>query len=61
MAKLGSAASSSAPARTNESHNVELADGTILQNMRDGSTREIARSRDRGISFGPVTHDCRAS
>lgn len=42
---------------TNESHNVELADGRVLQNMRDGMTREIAESTDGGISFGPVTRD----
>ena len=42
---------------TNESHNVELANGVVLQNMRDRKTREIAESNDGGISFGPVTHD----
>lgn len=42
---------------TDESHNVELKDGTILQNMRNGNTRAIARSRDGGVTFGPVTHD----
>lgn len=42
---------------TNESHNVELANGVVLQNMRDGKTREIAGSADGGITFGPVTHD----
>lgn len=42
---------------TDESHTVELNDGTILQNMRNGSTRSIARSHDGGITFGPVTHD----
>lgn len=42
---------------TNESHNVELANGVVLQNMRDGKTREIAESTDGGITFGPVTKD----
>lgn len=42
---------------TDESHNVELKDGVILQNMRDEKTREVARSSDGGISFGPVSHD----
>lgn len=41
-----------------ESHNVELASGIILQNMRSTEhTRAIARSHDGGISFGPVSHD----
>lgn len=44
-------------AGTDESHNVELKDGVILQNMRDGKTREVARSSDGGVSFGPVSHD----
>ncbi len=42
---------------TDESHNVEWQGGIILQNMRNGQTRAIARSHDGGISFGPVTHD----
>lgn len=43
---------------TDESHNVELAGGVILQNMRNTEhTRAIARSPDGGISFGPVTQD----
>lgn len=40
-----------------ESHNVELTDGTILQNMRNGPRRAIARSHDGGATFGPVEHD----
>ena len=42
---------------TDESHVVELADGTILQNMRNGHTRGIARSTDGGVTFGPMEHD----
>jgi sialidase-1 len=42
---------------TNESHNVELANGIVLQNMRDGKSREIAESKDGGITFGPGHHD----
>jgi len=42
---------------TDESHNVELNNGVILQNMRNGKTRAIARSFDGGISFGPVSYD----
>ncbi len=42
---------------TDESHNVELADGTILQNMRNGKRRAVARSADGGVSFGAVEHD----
>ena len=44
-------------AGTDESKAVELADGTVLQNMRNGPTRAIARSHDGGIAFGPVTND----
>jgi len=44
-------------AATDESHNVELAGGVILQNMRNGKTRAIARSTDGGVTFSPVTHD----
>jgi sialidase-1 len=29
----------------------------VLQNMRDGKTRAVARSNDGGITLGPVTHD----
>ena len=42
---------------TDESHNVELKHGVILQNMRGFKTRAIAESHDGGITFGPVTHD----
>jgi len=42
---------------TDESKAVELEDGTVLQNMRDGPRRAIARSRDGGITFGPLEHD----
>jgi sialidase-1 len=42
---------------TDESHNVELKDGIILQNMRNGKTRAVAQSNDGGASFGPVSHD----
>lgn len=42
---------------TDESHNLELRDGIILQNMRNGQHRAIARSHDGGIVFGPVSHD----
>jgi sialidase-1 len=42
---------------TDESHCVELADGTVLQNMRNGRERAVARSSDGGVTFGPVTHD----
>lgn len=42
---------------TDESHNVELGDGTILQNMRNGARRAVARSGDGGATFGPVEHD----
>jgi sialidase-1 len=44
---------------TDESHNVELADGTIVQNLRPvrGSARMIARSTDGGATFGPVAAD----
>ncbi len=41
---------------TDEHHCVELADGTILQNMRNGKRRMQAVSRDSGISFGEPTH-----
>jgi len=44
---------------TDESKAVELADGTILQNMRlrDSKTRAVARSTDGGITFGPAAPD----
>ena len=42
---------------TDESKCVELADGVIMQNMRNGPTRAVALSHDGGITFGPVTHD----
>ena len=44
-------------ANTDESHNIELESGVILQNMRNGRYRSIAYSHDGGITFGPVTHD----
>jgi sialidase-1 len=43
--------------QTDESKAVELTDGRILQNMRNGKTRAIAFSTDGGAHFGPVTHD----
>ena len=46
-----------AGAGTDESHVVELADGTILQNMRNGHTRAIARSADGGVTFSSMEHD----
>ncbi len=44
---------------TDESHNVELADGSIVQNMRPakGTARLIARSTDGGATFGAVQAD----
>lgn len=39
-----------------ESHAVESRDGTIIENMRNGKTRAVARSRD-GVQFGEVEHD----
>lgn len=42
---------------TDESHNVELKDGVILQNMRNGKTRAIARSKDGGVTLEPTEHD----
>jgi sialidase-1 len=44
-------------AGTDESKALELADGTVMQNMRNGKTRAIALSMDGGINFGPVSHD----
>ena len=42
---------------TDESHTVELGDGTIEQNMRNGKSRAVAFSHDDGATFGPVRHD----
>lgn len=42
---------------TDESHNVELRGGVILQNLRNGPRRAVARSTDGGITFAPVEHD----
>jgi sialidase-1 len=42
---------------SDESKAVELADGVVLQNMRNGQTRTVARSRDGGITFDPPEHD----
>jgi sialidase-1 len=42
---------------TDESHCVELAGGTIMQNMRNGKSRAVALSNDGGVTFGAVTHD----
>jgi len=42
---------------TDESKAVEIAEGIILQNMRDGRTRVVARSRDGGITFDAPVHD----
>jgi sialidase-1 len=42
---------------TDESKCVELHNGDILQNMRNGSTRSLALSHDGGVTFGSVTHD----
>ena len=42
---------------TDESHTVELGDGTIEQNMRNGKSRAVALSHDGGVTFGPVRHD----
>lgn len=42
---------------TDESHTVELPGGVILQNMRKGLLRAVARSSDGGITFGPVEDD----
>ncbi|MBL8219020.1 MAG: exo-alpha-sialidase [Bryobacterales bacterium] len=43
--------------KTDESKAIELAGGTVLQNMRNGPRRAIARSSDGGVSFAAVTHD----
>lgn len=45
---------------TNESKAVELADGTVLQNMRNmggKTTRSVARSHDGGVTFDPGVQD----
>ena len=43
---------------TDESHNVELDGGVVMQNMRTHSkVRGIAQSNDGGIKFGPITYD----
>lgn len=42
---------------TDESKCVELRDGRILQNLRNGPTRAVAISRDGGATFGPAGHD----
>ena len=44
-------------AGSDESKAIELKDGTILQNVRQGTRRSIARSRDGGATFGPVETD----
>ena len=41
---------------SDESKVVELADGTLLQNMRSGKRRLTARSRD-GVHFDAASHD----
>ena len=42
---------------SDESKAVELAGGTVLQNMRDGKSRLVARSGDGGVTFGAPEHD----
>ncbi|HEY3379329.1 MAG TPA: sialidase family protein [Armatimonadota bacterium] len=42
---------------TDENKAVELADGTILQNMRNRKTRVVARSHDAGVTFDAPVHD----
>lgn len=42
---------------TDESHTVELRNGAVMQNMRDGGTRAVALSLDGGERFGRVRHD----
>ncbi|MBS1824875.1 MAG: exo-alpha-sialidase [Acidobacteria bacterium] len=42
---------------TDESKVVELADGALLQNMRNGLRRAVARSTDGGVNFSAVSHD----
>ncbi|MBL8178390.1 MAG: exo-alpha-sialidase [Bryobacterales bacterium] len=43
--------------QTDESKAVELAGGVVLQNMRNGPRRAIARSTDGGVNFSAVSHD----
>ncbi len=40
-----------------ENRAIELGDGTILQNMRRGHHRLIARSKDGGVTHGPPEED----
>ncbi|MBM3735729.1 MAG: exo-alpha-sialidase [Acidobacteria bacterium] len=42
---------------TDESKAVELADGTVLENIRAGKARVVARSRDGGVSFDEPVPD----
>ncbi len=42
---------------TDESQVVELKDRTILQNIRDGQTRLVGRSKDGGIIVADIRHD----
>jgi len=42
---------------TDESHPIQLRNGDVMQNMRNGKTRAIAISKDGGATFGAVTHD----
>ncbi len=42
---------------TDESKAVEVSKGIILQNMRDGKTRMVARSHDGGVTFEAPAHD----
>jgi sialidase-1 len=42
---------------TDESHAVELPNGDILQNMRNGPFRSVALSHDGGLTFGPAHLD----
>jgi sialidase-1 len=44
-------------AGTDESKCVEVRNGAVLQNMRNGPTRAVAFSKNGGVTFGPVTHD----
>lgn len=44
-------------AGTDESHAVELKDGTILQNFRDSQTRLVGLSKDGGITVENLHHD----
>jgi sialidase-1 len=42
---------------TDESKAIELKDGTILQNLRHGKVRSMARSKDGGATFGALEQD----